>query len=121
MIGTGEGMAIVVEKSLGLSKEEAVLDAVSRGLIVTIQNAEEGDAEQTHWHKWDTHLYLVDGEFRGLDPTNPELVLEPGDYCVVPKETLHAGRYTKACTIVIGVTSELLDSVTVQEDPANLA
>lgn len=113
-------MAIKVEKALGLSKEQALADAASKGLIVAVQEAEAGDSEETHWHKWDTHLYLIDGEFRGLDPTNPDLVLEPGDYCVVPKQTLHAGQYAKQCTIVIGVTSELLDNVTIQEDPANL-
>ena len=114
-------MAITVEKALGLSKEEAILDAASKGLIVLVQNAEEGDSEETHWHKWDTHLYLIDGEFRGLDPNDPDLVLEPGDHCFVPKETLHAGLYSKPCTLVVGVTSELLDNVTIQEDPAKLS
>ena len=114
-------MAITVEKARGLTREEALLDAASKGLIVIVQEADEGESEQTHWHKWDTHLYLVDGEFRGLDPDNPDLVLEPGDYCVVPKETLHAGFYAKPCTLVVGVTSELLDNVTIQQDPADLA
>ncbi len=114
-------MAIVVEKARGLSKEAALLDATSKGLLVLVPNAEEGESEQIHWHKWDTHLYLIEGVFRGVDPKNPELVLEAGDYCIVPKETLHAGLYATPCTLVVGVTSELLDNVTIQEDPDKLA
>ena len=113
-------MAIRVNKSRGLTKEEAVLEATSNGLVVLVQNTEEGETEQIHWHKWDTHLYLVEGEFRNLDPNNPDLVLEPGDHCVVEKETLHAGLSTKPSTLVVGITSELLDGVTIQEDPASL-
>ena len=113
-------MAIAVEKGRGLSKEEALDEAASKGLIVILQDAEEGDSEETHWHKWDTHLYLIEGEFHNLDRSNPELVLEPGDFCVVPKNTLHAGLYAKPCTLVVGVTSELLEGVTIQEDPADL-
>ena len=52
--------------------------------------------------------------------TNPDLVLEPGDYCVVEKETVHAGFPSKPSTLVVGLTSELLDGVTIQEDPASL-
>ena len=113
-------MAIRVEKARGLGKEEALLDATSNGFVVIVQTTEEGEAEKTHWHKWDRHLYLVEGEYRNLDPDNPKLVLEPGDYCVVEKETLHAGLSTKPCTLVVGVTSELLDGITIYEDPSNL-
>ena len=113
-------MAIVVEKGRGLSKDEAILDAASKGLMVLVQNEEAGGSEKTHWHRWDTHLYMIAGEFRGLDPTNADLVLEAGDYCVVRRRTLHAGQYKKPCTLVIGVTSELLEGVTIQEDPAEL-
>ena len=114
-------MAIRVEKGRGLSKEEALLDATANGLVVLVQNTEKGETEEQHWHRWDTHLYLVEGEFRNLDPDNPDLVLKPGDYCVVEKETLHAGLSAKACTLVVGVTTELLDTVTIQEDPARLS
>ncbi len=113
-------MAIKVEKARGLTKEEALLDATAKGLVVLVQNTEKGETENQHWHKWDTHLYLVEGEFRNLDPKNPDLVLEQGDYCVVEKETLHAGLSSKPCTLVVGVTSELLDGVTIQEDPVIL-
>lgn len=113
-------MAIRVEKARGFTKAEALLEAVSNGLVVIVQSTEEGETEPTHWHKWDTHLYLVEGEFRNLDPDNPDLVLEPGDYCVVEKETLHAGVSAKPSTLVVGVTSELLDGLTIQEDPASL-
>ena len=113
-------MAIKVEKSRGLTKEEALLEATSNGLIALVQNTNEGESEPTHWHKWDTHLYLVEGEFRNLDPDNPDLVLEPGDFCIVEKETLHAGLSAKPCTLVVAVTSELLSGVTIQEDPAQL-
>ena len=114
-------MAIRVEKSRGLTKEEALLEATSNALVVLVQNAEADETEQPHWHKWDTHLYLIEGEFRNLDPNNPDLVLDPGDYCVVEKETLHAGFPSKPSTLVVGLTSELLDGVTLQEDPASLS
>ena len=113
-------MAIRVEKARGLSKEEALLEATTNGLMVVIQNTEEGESEETHWHRWDTHLYLVEGEFRNLDPENPRLVLEPGDYCVIEKETLHAGVSAKPCTLVVSATPEVLDGVTIFEDPATL-
>ena len=113
-------MTIRVEKARGLGKEQALLDATSNGLVVLVQMTEEGETEEPHWHRWDTHLYLVEGEFRNLDPDNPDLVLEPGDYCVVEKETVHAGLSAKPCTLVVGVTSELLDGVTIYEDPARL-
>ena len=113
-------MAIKVEKARGMSEAQAVLEASSNGLMVFVQHTAEGATEPPHWHKWDTHLYLIEGEFRNLDPDNPDLVLEPGDYCVVEKETIHAGLSALPSTIVLGFTSELLGGITIQQDPADL-
>ena len=84
-------MTIAVEKAKGFSKAEALIDAASKGLVVIVQEAEAGSAEAPHWHKWDTHLYLIDGEFRNLDPNNPNLVLEAGDIALFPKKLCMQG------------------------------
>jgi len=113
-------MGIEVHKGRGLTKEQALADATSKGLWVTLQESDDTVADTVHWHTWDTHLYLIEGEYREIDPENESLVMEAGDYIVVPARTLHAGRATKKSVFVIGLTSELFEGQTIRRDPDEL-
>ena len=113
-------MAIETHRGQNLTKEQALTDAASKGLWVTVQETDDSNVETVHWHTWDTHLYLIEGEFKGLDPEDESLVMEPGDYFVVPARTLHAGRATKKSVFVIGLTSELFDGQTIRRQPGEL-
>ncbi len=112
---------IEVHRKLGLSKEEALVDAVDKGLLVSIHKDRKSSVETAiHWHKWDTHIYLLEGEFSGLDPDDDSFVLEPGDYIKVPAKVLHRGTPTKDSIYVIGITSQIAEGVKIDYSPDEL-
>jgi len=113
-------MGIKVQKGLGLTKLEALADAASKGLWVTVQESDDAIVDTVHWHIWDTHLYLIEGEYRDMDPEDESVVLEAGDYAIVPARTLHAGRATKKSVFVVCLTRELFDGQTIRREPADL-
>ena len=113
-------MGIEIQKGRGLTREQALADAASKGLWVSVQESDDSVVDTVHWHTWDTHLYLIEGEYRDIDPDDESLVMEPGDYFVVPARTLHAGRATKPSLFIIGVTPEIFAGQKVRRDPAEL-
>ncbi len=87
------------------SKEEALLDFVRQGLWPLSSEANEGPIEEPHWHPWDTHLFLVSGEYEAVDPADGNVTtVKAGDYMFVPARTLHGGRVTKKATFVGALT-----------------
>jgi uncharacterized cupin superfamily protein len=99
-------MDLVVEKNLFANKSEVISHANSLGLWPIAQILEEEESEEIHWHSWDTHIYMVAGEFTSIDPeTKQKINLRPGDYMVMPKDRLHAMN-SIADTVVIYATKK---------------
>ena len=87
------------------SKEEALLDFVRQGLWPLSSEANEGPIEEPHWHPWDTHVFVVSGEYEAVDPADGNVTtVKAGDYMFVPARTLHGGRVTKKATFVGALT-----------------
>ena len=84
-------MNLVIEKNMFANKSEAINHVNSLGLWPIAQILEEEESEELHWHRWDTHIYVVSGEFTSIDPhTKQKINLRTGDYMVMPKDRLHA-------------------------------
>jgi len=85
-------MEVVVKKQLFSTREEAINHVNEAGLWPISQILEEGVNEEIHWHSWDTHIYVVSGEFQSIDPdTNQVISLYHGDYMLMPAKKLHSG------------------------------
>ncbi|MCG8673679.1 MAG: cupin domain-containing protein [Pseudomonadales bacterium] len=97
-------MELTVKKKLFDGKKEAIKHAIELGLWPIAQLLEKEEKEEIHWHKWDTHIYVIAGRFVSIDPdTNNKTVLEKGDYMLMPKRKLHAMNSSKD-TIVVYAT-----------------
>lgn len=104
-------MDIVVRKQLFSTKEEAINHANGLGLWPISQIMEEGVNEEIHWHSWDTHIYVVSGEFQSINPaTNQAISLYQGDYMLMPARELHSGISIKNTAIIYAT-----------EDPINFS
>lgn len=96
----------MVKNKLFSSKEEAIDHANKLQLWPIAQILEEEESEELHWHKWDTHIYVIAGEFMSIDPqSKQEMLLRCGDYMIMPKNKLHAMTSVKN-TVVIYATEE---------------
>ena len=99
-------MNLKIERKLFKDKSEAIAHANALDLWPIAQILEEEESEELHWHRWDTHIYVVSGWFKSIDPeSNRELLLEQGDYMVMPKNKLHAMNCAKG-TVVIYATKD---------------
>ncbi len=99
-------MNLVIEKNMFANKSEAINHVNSLGLWPIAQILEEEESEELHWHRWDTHIYVVSGEFTSIDPhTKQKINLRTGDYMVMPKDRLHAMN-SAADTVVIYATEK---------------
>ncbi len=98
-------MAIKIRSDKYRSKEEALHDFVNQGLWPLSAESNEGPIEEPHWHPWDTHAFLVSGEYEAVDPADGSVTtVKAGDYMFVPARTLHGGRVTKKATFVGALT-----------------
>jgi len=110
-------MDLFVKTQLFSSKEEAIDHANGLGLWPISQILEEEENEENHWHEWDTHIYLIAGEFKSIDSeTKKEFFLVPGDYMIMPKNRIHAMKSTRN-TVVIYATEKPINF----SKPVNLA
>ena len=114
-------MQLVIKRKLFKDRYQAVQHANELDLWPIAQILAEANTEEIHWHKWDTHIYLISGWFKSIDPDSGEcILLEEGDYMVMPKHKLHA----MACapeTVVIYATKDPINfSEPVNLDPKEL-
>lgn len=114
-------MSIEVHKGLGLSEEQAVSDAAAKGLVIVVGNFDESFPDNPHWHPWDTHLYCISGEIRGMDLNNPDLVMVPGDYFVIPANYVHSAHIVKPSRIVNAFTRNVFADLEFNRSPDELS
>lgn len=113
-------MSIEVYKGLGLSEAEAVADAVSKRLAIIVGDFDESFPDEPHWHPWDTHLYCISGEIRGMDIDNPDLVMLPGDYFIIPRRYVHSAHIVKPSRIVNGFSRNIFAEFEFNRPPEKL-
>ncbi len=79
------------------------------GLWPFAQEADPGEEDlEPHWHTWDTHIYMLEGEFESIDPTaGTRTIVEAGDYQFVPARTLHAAKVNKKSRLIAGLSEPI--------------
>ncbi len=61
-------MKAEIKKSYCTSREQAVKEITDQGLHLFETEAEEGFEDEFHWHPWDTHIYVIEGEYEYREP-----------------------------------------------------
>ena len=108
-------MESVLKKNLFNGRQEA-LQHVNHLHLWPIAQVLEEESEEIHWHRWDTHIYVISGGFISIDTDlNQEVRLEAGDYMMMPKNKLHAMKAAKG-SIVIYATQDPINFA----EPVNL-
>ena len=91
-----------IDKGVVTSREDVLRKVLELGLWPIAQTVEASEsAGLPHWHTWDTHLWLLEGEIETIDPVDgSHSVLTAGDYQLVPARTLHAARARTQSTLI---------------------
>lgn len=84
-------MALVVERGLFTSLEEALADVAKHGTWPNAIVSPASDGIAAHWHDVDVHAYIMEGETDFLDAATGERIpVSAGDKMVVPARAVHA-------------------------------
>ena len=94
---------ITVEPNHFSSPDEARQEIADKGLHVCEMNVPAVD-NQSHWHRFSTLIYILDGELHITDSAHgEELVAGPGSRVAVPERVLHSER-SQGYAIIAGMT-----------------
>ncbi|MDJ1185243.1 cupin domain-containing protein [Roseofilum casamattae] len=97
-------MQIDLKRAYCFSKKQALQEILERDLWPFSQEINAGKQDDVHWHLWNTHIYLLSGEFELLYPQNYPNPIRAGDYLFIPARALHSVKITKPSKRLIGLT-----------------
>ena len=88
--------------------------------IVGEIEADIGQVDDVHWHPWDSHIYLLEGEYEHYDATGETVVVEPGDYQFTAARELHSSKVTKSVKLILGTSKSFEDDEKTNFSPDEL-
>ena len=97
-------MGIEIRKGYCTSNEQAVKEITDLGLHLYETEAEEGFEDEIHWHPYDTHIFVIEGEYEHREPDAPAQLVGAGDYHFTPARALHSSLITKKVKVVFGTS-----------------
>ncbi len=95
-------MSIEISKGHCTDREQAIKEITDRGLHLYEAEAEEGFEDEIHWHPYDTHIYVIEGEYEHREPDGTVAMVSAGDYQFTPARALHGALVTKKVKVVFG-------------------
>ena len=95
-------MGIEIRKGYCTSRDQAVKEITDLGLHLNEAEAEEGFEDEIHWHPWDTHIYVIEGEYEHREPDGSIILVGAGDYHFTPARALHGSFVKKKVKVVFG-------------------
>ena len=100
-------MKIHLKKQYCFSKKQALQEILEQNLWPFSQEINAGKEDKVHWHIWDTHIYLLSGEFKLVYPQDYPNLIRAGDYLFIPARVLHSVKITKLSRRIIGLTTPI--------------
>jgi quercetin dioxygenase-like cupin family protein len=86
-------MAVTTSKGHFRTREEATEEANTDGLWTLDLEQEPGHAEETHWHDFDIHIYVLSGSLNLMDTDSGRTFkCTGGDKAVIPCRALHSAQ-----------------------------
>lgn len=93
-------MPIIVSHNPGVPEDRVIEEMSSDGFQAAAKEYSSG-ATEPHRHDYDVCLYILDGEFRLMEPDAATVHrLRPGDKAFVDRGTVHAEEYGSLRMIV---------------------
>ena len=102
-------MGIEIKRGYCSTREQALEEILQLGLWPFAQDVDPGEEDlEPHWHTWDTHIYMLEGEFESIDPADGSRTrIGAGDYQFVPARVLHSAKVTKKSRLIAGLSEPI--------------
>ena len=97
-------MGIEIRKGYCRGREQVVKEINDLGLHLYENEAAVGFEDEIHRHPYDTHIYVIEGEYEHREPDKPATLVSAGDYHFTPARALHGGLVTKKTKLVFGTS-----------------